>query len=197
MSRVILGEFAHIVRRALEEDHGLVRPTGVQATAGGPRVVFEAGEIPLSPKPGFEHKPRPALVAEAAARYLATRWAEGPLPRPVPLDSFVALDDAFPHVFEGGTETPAGWHFLMWAGAEWLVETGLPKGFETAQAKEKFGSLRWYWHCDTERDGRTAGVIRAVEAVSAGICEVCGGPGTLRKGGWARTLCDEHAVRRG
>ncbi|WP_053078415.1 hypothetical protein [Methylobacterium tarhaniae] len=196
MSRAILGEFAHIIRQALEEDHALVRSTGVQATPAGPRVLFEAGELPAPSKPGFAPKPRSALVAEAASRYLATRWAEGPLPRPVPLDSSAALGEAFPHVYANGTETPCGWHWLMFAGAEWLVEARLPQGFHTSQAKEKFACLRWYWHCDAVRDGQAAGIIRAVEAISAGICETCGGPGTLRRGGWVRTLCDEHAARR-
>lgn len=196
MSRAILSEFGHLIRQALEEDHALVRATGVQAAAAGPRVVFEARELPAPPRPGFAPKARPDLVAEAASRYLATRWAEGPAPRPVPLDSYIALGNAFPHVFQGGTETPCGWHWLLWVGAEWLVETGLPPGFHTAQAKEKFAQLRWYWHCDAVRDGRAVDIIRAVEAVSNGVCEVCGGPGTLRRGGWARTLCDEHAARR-
>lgn len=59
------------------------------------------------------------------------------------------------------------------------------------QVKEKWGGLRIY----TSGDGThpIEDVIREVENESYTICEDCGKAGKLRKGGWYRTLCDEHA----
>jgi hypothetical protein len=61
------------------------------------------------------------------------------------------------------------------------------------QVKEKWGGLRIY--TDVVHDGLDA-KIRDVEKRSFTMCEVCGKPGFLRKGGWYRTLCDEHAEGR-
>ena len=51
--------------------------------------------------------------------------------------------------------------------------------------------MRWY----TEGDTATAvdDVVDATEHLSAHICEECGGPGRVRRGGWLRTLCERHA----
>jgi hypothetical protein len=58
-----------------------------------------------------------------------------------------------------------------------------------AQVKEKFGSLRFYVD---NGDDYVDGVIAMAEGISYRTCEVCGKPGTPRRGGWIRTLCDEH-----
>lgn len=59
-----------------------------------------------------------------------------------------------------------------------------------AQVKEKFGSLRFYVdNCDEYVDA----VIAMAEDASGRTCEVCGGPGRTRGGGWIRTLCDDHS----
>lgn len=61
------------------------------------------------------------------------------------------------------------------------------------QAKEKFGTLRFY--CDLPyTDQPTTEIIRAAENKSETICEWCGQPGKLRSGGWYKTYCDEHAA---
>lgn len=62
------------------------------------------------------------------------------------------------------------------------------------QVKEKFGSLRFY--VDRE-DSEISAMISLAEEMSSRICEVCGSPGTLRPGGWVKTLCDKHAEERG
>ena len=36
-------------------------------------------------------------------------------------------------------------------------------------------------------------LIRDAEEKSLDICEKCGKPGTARKGGWIKALCDDHA----
>lgn len=58
------------------------------------------------------------------------------------------------------------------------------------QVKEKYGTLRFYY---TGGDDYVDGVVSMAETISAKTCEVCGAPGTLREGGWLKTLCDQHA----
>ena len=62
-----------------------------------------------------------------------------------------------------------------------------------AQIKEKFGGLRFY---ADGGDDTTDGMIRMAEAWAAHACEECGAPGTMRHGGWIRTLCDKHEEER-
>lgn len=65
------------------------------------------------------------------------------------------------------------------------------------QVKEKFGGLRFYvsFEGDDSEEGRRtrthlSGMIAFAESYSYKICEECGVKGTLREGGWHRTLCD-------
>ena len=57
------------------------------------------------------------------------------------------------------------------------------------QVKEKFGGLRFYYHGG---DDVVDGMVRMAESWAAQTCETCGDPGTIRHGGWVRTLCDKH-----
>lgn len=72
--------------------------------------------------------------------------------------------------------------------------TGLIDGAEqqssyyAEQIKEKFGGLRVYMS-RTSPGMRL--LIQQTEKLADQTCEVCGKPGTLRSGGWIRTLCDE------
>ena len=64
----------------------------------------------------------------------------------------------------------------------------LDEGFGiTVQVKEKFGTLRFYCH---GYDEEILKAIREAEDKSEITCERCGNPGTLRPGGWLKTLCD-------
>jgi hypothetical protein len=57
------------------------------------------------------------------------------------------------------------------------------------QIKEKFGGLRFY---HDGGDDIIDGMVRMAESWAYHTCEKCGHPGTLRHGGWVRTLCDTH-----
>jgi|AntAceMinimDraft_11_1070367.scaffolds.fasta_scaffold49548_2 hypothetical protein len=57
------------------------------------------------------------------------------------------------------------------------------------QIKEKFGGLRFYVDGGTTEHGN---YIQFAEAMSGRTCDVCGGVGKLRTGGWLRVLCDSH-----
>lgn len=71
-----------------------------------------------------------------------------------------------------------------------LEKEGQVENFKVLQVKEKFGTLRFY--CSGRTD-TIQGLIFMAEEQSAVTCERCGKTGTLRKGGWLATLCDEHA----
>jgi hypothetical protein len=58
------------------------------------------------------------------------------------------------------------------------------------QVKEKYGTLRFYYHGG---DDIIFGMVRMAEAMSAVTCEVCGNPGKTIGDGWVRTLCKTHA----
>lgn len=68
------------------------------------------------------------------------------------------------------------------------------------QIKEKFGTLRFYYHGG---DDYIRGLEAMADSMSAVMCEECGKPGSLRnrkreqKHAWIRTLCERHADEQG
>ena len=74
-----------------------------------------------------------------------------------------------------------------------IVPLACPQVIAT-QVKEKFGTLRFYFHGG---DAKVDGIVRMAESMSAVMCEDCGAPGKTRNGGYVRTLCDTHAVKNG
>lgn len=85
-----------------------------------------------------------------------------------------------------GCEHGDGWAALVETACRLLDDRG--SGAQFSQVKEKFGTLRIYVNGG---DDYTDGVIDAVEALSASICEACGSPGSVREGGWIVTRCDK------
>lgn len=78
---------------------------------------------------------------------------------------------------------------ILEQGIENLVITPKVSWVVADQVKEKFGTLRFYYHGG---DDYVHGMVRMAEAMSAVTCEDCGAPGHQRGGGWIRTLCDHH-----
>lgn len=117
------------------------------------------------------------------------------------------LVQSCPLLFRGessfGFECSAGWHAViskLCLGIEKLI-VAMPEAerfqeeapgellYGVAQVKEKFGTLRFYMHCESE--GMTA-LIDAAEGESAKTCETCGKPGVLRTDRyWIYTSCDD------
>jgi len=62
-----------------------------------------------------------------------------------------------------------------------------------AQVKEKFGTLRFYMYWETPE---MRCIIDEMENKSARTCEVCGGVGRTRGGGWVHTTCDTCEEKR-
>lgn len=74
-------------------------------------------------------------------------------------------------------------------GIENLVITPKVSHVTVDQVKEKFGGLRFYY---SGGDDAVSGMVSMAESWAAVTCETCGDRGTLRHGGWIRTLCDKH-----
>jgi hypothetical protein len=66
------------------------------------------------------------------------------------------------------------------------------------QVKEKYGTLRFYYHGGDEA---VEGMVSMAESMTHRTCENCGCPGEPRGGGWIKTLCgncdDERKTKLG
>ena len=121
------------------------------------------------------------------ARYKGIRWTLGRTWNRIRY--FNAPKDMFGRPFPLEhclSEVGAGWEPLVRLCYRLVKQ----EGGSIHQVKEKFGGLRFYaggvsWAVQLALDG--------IERGSERICEECGKPGRPRKGGWIKTLCDEHA----
>lgn len=100
-------------------------------------------------------------------------------------------EDKGPILDAGYFGVSEGWNSLIKDLISELLELGWDK--RVSQVKEKFGGLRFY--IENTPDGGNA-IITKYENLSYSICETCGEAGSLRKGGWLRTLCDKHSEGR-
>jgi hypothetical protein len=79
---------------------------------------------------------------------------------------------------------PPGWKALI----NRCIDEALRCHAVITQVKEKYGTLRVYYH---ENDDRMEEVVSLMEKYSAYMCENCGDHGTtVTLHGWASTLCD-------
>lgn len=98
--------------------------------------------------------------------------------------------------YPGTIAPPVGWVDLVVDLDARLAE--IVPNYVIAQVKEKFGGLRFYvesygvgWDDPLVR--QAFALITEAENASKTMCQVCGGPATLRShNGWHATLCDEH-----
>jgi hypothetical protein len=81
-----------------------------------------------------------------------------------------------------------GWHGLLREVYDKMAT--LDTHMDILQVKEKWGGLRIYTSVVHDVFDK---FLIDIERKSFTICEFCGSPGALRKGGWYRTLCDEHS----
>lgn len=193
MSSVIIAQAMAYITQTLGEGAAGITVAAIDRTGAGPRVRWDIPRL-SRPRTGHEGAPDRAHVAELVSRMIALRWQGSQQPREVPAESYLDLHRDYPSVFTDTLETPAGWHFMLAAAAESILEAGVPAGSRTCQVKSKFGTLRWYvrgstppWMLET---------ISTAEWISGSVCEHCGAPGSVRPGGWIRTLCDDHADRK-
>ena len=84
--------------------------------------------------------------------------------------------------------------------AEWLYNSAPrknipPMEFQIDQIKEKYSTLRFYYHGG---DDFIDGLVSLAESLSAKICENCGTTINVgRTSGWLITLCKSCAVKKG
>lgn len=197
---MIQHEFEVICSYALVGYEGVdtLRILAVEPTPAGPMVRWEAPGMSTQREQVISHAgfqgvgpPTGPMLLTLLTSTLAARWRHGS-PR-CAMDWREDLQRKFPKVF--GADDPSvgpGWSWLFEAGAQAIRDRGVPRNFRTEQTKEKFGAARWYW-CAEEAAQHVGHIINSVEKLSAHICEYCGRPGRLRKGGWAKTLCEMHA----
>ena len=114
------------------------------------------------------------------------------------------MEAAYPKIFVGkygGFAVGAGWYPILEKlcaniqhHIDWKEKQGnaVPQ-VTVAQIKEKFGGLRFYYDGG---DDEISGMVRMAEAWADVACEECGAIGTLRSGGWIKTLCDHHEAER-
>lgn len=93
-----------------------------------------------------------------------------------------------PIVDAGFCQCYEGWYGIIKSTIEELIALGWNKRIN--QIKEKFGALRFYAE-DLPEGGQD--IITKYEHLSITICEKCGEVGVQRRGGWIRTLCNDHA----
>lgn len=125
-----------------------------------------------------------------------------------------------------GLDCGSGWYQLIRDMCTEITAAyeaeGRPVDIVVDQVKEKFGTLRFYYHpedqpitvhaFDSLPDGRSlrarpggtgirrkvAEIVAKYEEMSGHVCEVCGASGKLRTDlQWILTLCDEHYQKKG
>lgn len=103
----------------------------------------------------------------------------------------------YPHLFsDPGVEDiycDPGWRDLLLALCDTL-QSHLNRHPDVAtvtiaQIKSKFGELHFFYDGG---DAYCRGAVDLAAELSLKICEVCGAPGGLVRGGWVSTLCSAH-----
>lgn len=148
------------------------------------------GGSTYSPEPPFQRETLAALVL----RMQRLRWQRAapltPLAMPPEEEDLQALHQRHEKATVGFECWP-GWTDLFDATFAWLHEIAPSTDWSPSQIKEKYGTLRFYWHGDLPDLGSE--IIDAAEHLSGHLCEICGAPGELGSdGGWWSTRCREH-----
>ncbi|OSI24887.1 hypothetical protein [Bradyrhizobium canariense] len=117
------------------------------------------------------------------------------------------LVKAYPDLFHPPADNPGvaqaypecgdGWRDLLERACKRIRAAVEADGgtFHATQIKEKYGSLRFYWHgtLSPEADAKVEEAIDLAEARSGVTCEICGEEGRLRGDAWLTTRCALHA----
>lgn len=195
----IRDEFLTIASRALRSHSGAdsVTAMAVRPSPIGPIVEWRAPllsrERERRPLPGGGSvlgPPGGALLLTVLTRYIACRWRAGPPHAPQTWARDVAYKH--PRIFGFPPCSHAGWSWLWEAGAEMITDNGIPRGFQTTDTKEKFGTLRWDIQAEECADYADS-IVDCMDHLSGFICEYCGSPGFLRKASWVKAQCDAHS----
>ncbi|MEY9198409.1 hypothetical protein ABIA16_003525 [Sinorhizobium fredii] len=86
-----------------------------------------------------------------------------------------------------------GWHEIL---HDLMRDLYHVDSFRFFGASEKWGRLEVLYRCDAADQEVVSTAVRVATSCSSATCEVCGGPGSLRREGWWKVLCDEHELAR-
>lgn len=190
----MLEETRELMSRLLRHDPiGLASLSVIGSTPATLAISVADGEIPV-PGPHIGPGHRRQIVAGVVQRMQQRRWSaydDFLLSLPLPDDSMLdALHDKHPACVSP-FECNAGWVWLLDACFDYVSELAPDADWKSSQIKEKFAGLRLYHYGDTGPDGDD--IIDAAESISVHVCDICGGIGRRRTGGWMVTRCDQHA----
>jgi len=96
-----------------------------------------------------------------------------------------------------GFDCGDGWFKILWDlsdGIDRLLQTVSQQEreeFRVKQVKEKFGTLRYYYHAPLSIDNPIHLLVRGAENLSAQTCEKCGEWGKIRGPGWLSVRCND------
>jgi hypothetical protein len=193
----IVSETRVIIEAALSGDPALTSLTVVGLTPKALSIDIAPG-VPPQSIGGCSYSPHPPFYRETVSDLLVqtqrSRWQPTmpfpPMTMPPEERDLLALHSRYEKAI-ASFECGSGWTDLLDAVFLQLHNTCTEREWFPSQIKEKYGSLRIYWHGDLPEVGDQ--IICAAEHLSAHICEICGAPGSLRRdNGWWSTRCKEH-----
>jgi 5'(3')-deoxyribonucleotidase len=119
-------------------------------------------------------------------------------------EDYEVLQERYQHILKKleYIECDIGWFDIIDEALKGILEIAYEEddNIQVVQIKEKFGGLRIYYDLESEIDEdrvrRLEDIVYNAESLSYKTCEVCGEEGKVRKGGWIKTLCDEHNTKR-
>lgn len=197
----IAAETRNLIEAALDGDPALATLAVVGASPAT-LVGRIAPGIPASTIGGSTYYLQPPFgretLVELTVRVQRLRWQRAapltPLALPPAEADLLALHQKHKRATVGFECLP-GWTDLLDAVFTWLDEIASDRNWALDQIKEKYGTLRFYWHGDLPELGDA--IISAAEHLSGHVCEACGAPGSQQSwNGWWNTHCPDHKRRR-
>ena len=193
----ITAETRFLIQAALEGDPALA---SLAVTGSAPDTLSAkiAPGVPVNAIGGSTYAPEPPfrreVLVELVVRLQRLRWQRVNMvtqwPEPPEEHDLQALHEKHRRATVA-FDCWAGWTNLLDAVFAWLHEIAPDNQWLPDQIKEKYGTLRFYWHGDLPDPGDQ--IIEAAEHISGQLCEVCGAPGILQsQHGWWNTRCPDH-----
>lgn len=196
----ITAETRTLIEAALDGDPAL-STLAIAGSSPETLAVHITPGVPASEIGGTTYHPRPPFcretLTELVLRMQRLRWHRStpltPLAMPPVEADLQGLHQKHKRATVGFECLP-GCTDLLDATFTWLDEIASDRQWSPDQIKEKYGTLRIYWHGDLPDLGDA--IIAAAEHLSGHVCEACGAPGSEQSAnGWWSTTCPDHRRR--
>jgi hypothetical protein len=193
----IATETRTLIEATLDGDPELAKLTIAGASAEALAVHIAPG-LPPNTIGGSTYHRRPPFrretILDLVVRMQRLRWRRAapltPLAMPPVEADLHALHQKHKRATVG-FEYLTGWIDLLDAPFTWLDLIASDRQWAPDQIKEKYGTLRFYWHGDLPDLGDA--IIASAEHLSGHVCEMCGAPGSQQSwNGWWSTTCPDH-----